>query len=245
MSFGSVAGMENVAYAKCINLAVGASARPVVSGVERDARPSPAGEEINSTSALHAYGKSIVLTRAWLCSTSCIYWDSMIALQTTSTTISVELHDIGRAFLLWDALSLFALRCLQDRAHALRVVRHFVPPGVLGDCVAAYIFDFRTLVEHAWTRSESIAMTFLKNMPSWSDLVKEQESDMLSMLLASTEQLRRMHRSTVARHSAMKNCRAGGHRARDEGRAAGRTGQAEEGRAASPVLPCMRGLDAR
>ena len=196
--------MENAAYAKCIDLAVGASARPVVSGVERDARPSPAGEEINSTSALHAYVTSIVLTRAWLCSTSCIYWDSMIALQTTSTTISVELHDIGRAFFLWYALSLLALRCLQDRAHALRVVRHLVPPGVLGDCVADCIFDFRTLVEHAWTRSQSFAMTALKNLPPWSDFVKGQESDMLSMRLASTEQLCRMHRRTVARHSAMK-----------------------------------------
>ena len=213
MSFGSVAAMENAAYAERIDLAVGACARPVVGGVERVASPSAAGEEMNSTGALHACGMLmlIVLTRAWLYRTSCVHWDSMIALPTTSTTISVELHDIGRASLLWYALSLAALRCLQDRAHARRVVRHVVPPVGLGDCVADRIFDFRlfwlnftTLVEHAWTRSESFAMTAFKNLPPWSDFVKGQESDMLSMRLASTEQLCRMHRRTVARHSAMK-----------------------------------------
>ena len=74
MSFETVAGMENVAYVKCINLALGASARPVAGDVEQVASPSAAGEEMNSTGALHACGM--------LCGTSCVHWDSMIALQT-------------------------------------------------------------------------------------------------------------------------------------------------------------------
>ena len=68
MSFGAVAAMENAAYAECIDLAVGACARPVVGGVERVASPSAVGEEMNSTGALHAC--EIVLTHACLCGTS-------------------------------------------------------------------------------------------------------------------------------------------------------------------------------
>ena len=47
-------------------------------------------------------------------------------------------------------------------------------------------------------------MMAFKNLPPWGDFVKGHGSDMLRMHLAFTTRLQRMHRRTVAKHSAMK-----------------------------------------
>ena len=56
----------------------------------------------------------------------------------------------------------------------------------------------------AWTRSESFAMTAFVNLPSWTDFQKGRQSEMLQMRWRFTEKLRRLHRTTMAKHSSMK-----------------------------------------
>ena len=68
---------------------------------------------------------------------------------------------------------------------------------------------FRPAAKHglpfvAWTRSESFAMTALKNLPPWSDFVKGRESDMLRMRKDFTQRLQALHRRTLAKHTALK-----------------------------------------
>ena len=56
----------------------------------------------------------------------------------------------------------------------------------------------------AWTRSESFAMTAFVNLPSWTDFQKGRQSEMLQMRWRFTEKLKRLHRTTMAKHSSMK-----------------------------------------